>query len=96
MGCVVVRNLPASMQRGDGFEIETLMNVRVARAAASIIEVGSTEKARLHGVSNLRAIPDGIRVLHTVLAERRRLRRKGRDAIADEATVDESLFGEST
>ena len=46
------------------------MNVRVARAAAPIIEVGSTEKARLHGVTSLRAIPDGIQILHTILAER--------------------------
>jgi glycosyltransferase involved in cell wall biosynthesis len=57
---------------GDGFEIETLINVRVARAGVRIAEVGSTELPRLHGVSNLRALPDGIRVLRTILAERRR------------------------
>jgi hypothetical protein len=37
-----------------------------------ITEVGSTERPRLHGVSNLRAIPDGIRVLRIILAEWRR------------------------
>jgi glycosyltransferase involved in cell wall biosynthesis len=63
---------PASQLWGDGFEIETLINVRVARAGARIAEVGSTELPRLNGVSNLRAIPDGIRVLRTILAERRR------------------------
>jgi glycosyltransferase involved in cell wall biosynthesis len=56
---------------GDGFEIETLINVRVARAGVRIAEVGSTELPRLHGVSNLRALPDGIRVLRTILAELR-------------------------
>src|SRR5712691_3636972 len=33
-----------AMHWGDGFEIETLINVRVARAGARIVEVGSTEK----------------------------------------------------
>jgi glycosyltransferase involved in cell wall biosynthesis len=61
-----------AMLWGDGFEIETLINVRVARAGVRITEVGSTELPRLHGVSNLRAWPDGIRVLRTILAERRR------------------------
>jgi glycosyltransferase involved in cell wall biosynthesis len=63
---------PAVRLWGDGFEIETLINVRVARAGARITEVGSTELPRLNGVSNLRAIPDGIRVLRTILAEHRR------------------------
>jgi glycosyltransferase involved in cell wall biosynthesis len=79
-------NLPGGMLWGDGFEIETLINVRVAQAGARIIEVGSTEKARLHGVSNLKAIPDGIRVLRTILAERRRLRAGG-DAVPSVADV---------
>jgi glycosyltransferase involved in cell wall biosynthesis len=68
----MVGDLPNGMLWGDGFEIETLINVRVARAGVRISEVGSTERARLHGASNLRAIPDGIRVLHTIFAERRR------------------------
>jgi hypothetical protein len=71
------------MQWGDGFEIETLINVRVAHAGARITEVGSTEKARLHGVSNLHAFPDGLRVLRTVLAEHRRAARMDRTAIPD-------------
>jgi hypothetical protein len=58
---------------GDGFEIETLINVRVAAAGATIVEVGSVERARLHGESNLRAARDGLRVLRTILSERRRL-----------------------
>ena len=72
---------------GDGFEIETLINVRVARAGVRIAEVGSTELPRLHGVSNLRAVPDGIRVLRTILAERRRPRPAAVPVPAPQAAV---------
>jgi glycosyltransferase involved in cell wall biosynthesis len=57
---------------GDGFEIETLINIRVAQAGARIVEVGSVERPRLHGASNLRTFMDGFRVLNTIMAERRR------------------------
>jgi glycosyltransferase involved in cell wall biosynthesis len=56
---------------GDGFEIETLINIRVAEAGVQITEVGSVEMVRLHGESNLNAIPDGLRVLRTAFRERR-------------------------
>jgi hypothetical protein len=65
---------PDDMLWGDGFEIETLINVRVADAGARIQEVGSVELLRLHGVSNLNAVSDGLRVLGTILTERRRRR----------------------
>jgi glycosyltransferase involved in cell wall biosynthesis len=87
---------PGEMVWGDGFEIETLINVRVARGGAKITEVGSTEKARMHGVSNLRAIPDGIRVLRTILAERRRSDQFDHDAMADCPIVGERLVRETT
>ena len=58
--------------RGDGFEIETLIHVRVARAGLVVAEVPSFEYPRIHGVSNLNALRDGRRVLHTILSERRR------------------------
>jgi Glycosyl transferase family 2 len=61
---------------GDGFEIETLLNVRIAAAGARITEVGSVEKVRLHGESNLNAVTDGLRVLRTIMAERLRARRR--------------------
>ncbi len=61
---------------GDGFEIETLINVRVAAADAEITEVGSREGRRLHGISNLNTVRDGVRVLRTILAERRHLGRR--------------------
>ncbi len=57
---------------GDGFEIETLIHVRVAKAGLVVVEVPSFEYARIHGVSNLNAFRDGRRVLKTILAERRR------------------------
>jgi glycosyltransferase involved in cell wall biosynthesis len=59
---------------GDGFEIETLINIRVAAHELRITEVPSIEAARLHGASNLNAVTDGSRVLRTILAEYKRLR----------------------
>lgn len=64
----------ATMEFGDGFEIETLLNIRAAKSGLKILEVPSFEKSRLHGQSNLRAIPDGIRVIKTILRESRRSR----------------------
>jgi glycosyltransferase involved in cell wall biosynthesis len=51
----------------DGFEIETAMNVQALRANLKVCEVASKEFRRLHGVSNLRTIPDGFRVLSTII-----------------------------
>ncbi|MGD9695295.1 MAG: glycosyltransferase family 2 protein [Thermoleophilia bacterium] len=59
---------------GDGFEIETLLNCRAAAARLTILELPSYEHGRLHGVSNLRAYHDGMRVLRTIRAEWRRVR----------------------
>ena len=65
---------------GDGFEIETLLNCRVAAACLAVVEVPSNEKLRIHGVSNLNATTDGLRVLRTMIAERRRATRLRRAA----------------
>ncbi|GAA0588454.1 hypothetical protein GCM10010172_87010 [Paractinoplanes ferrugineus] len=54
---------------GDGFEIETLLNLRAARGRLRIVEVPSFEQARIHGESNLNALTDGIRVLRTIARE---------------------------
>ena len=59
---------------GDGFEIETLMHIRVARSGLKVTEVPSFERSRIHGVSNLNVFCDGIRVVRTILMERRRTR----------------------
>lgn len=63
---------PDRMLWGDGFEIETLINIRVARAGLAITEVPSYESERAFGVSNLNAVTDGLRVLRTVITEFRR------------------------
>jgi len=55
---------------GDGFEIETLINIRIAAAGLAVAEVPSFERSRIYGVSNLSAFSDGIRVLRTILHER--------------------------
>ncbi len=57
---------------GDGFEVETLIHVRAAKAGLVVVEVPSFEHPRIYGVSNLNAFRDGRRVLQTILAERHR------------------------
>jgi glycosyltransferase involved in cell wall biosynthesis len=54
----------------DGFEVETLINMRIARAGLNVAEVPSHEHERLHGVSKLRPFRDGMRVLRTIVQER--------------------------
>ena len=56
---------------GDGFEVETLIHVRIAQAGLRVAEVPSYEYPRLHGLSNLNATRDGVRVVRTMIAERR-------------------------
>jgi glycosyltransferase involved in cell wall biosynthesis len=56
-----------SIEDDDGFEIETSMNVQALRARLDIREVASKEYRRIHGKSNLRSIPDGWRVLSTIV-----------------------------
>lgn len=53
---------------GDGFEVETLIHVRVAKAGLRVTEVPSYEYSRIHGVSNLNVVRDGVRVMGTILA----------------------------
>jgi glycosyltransferase involved in cell wall biosynthesis len=65
---------------GDGFEIETLIHMRVAEEGLRVAEVPSFEHPRIHGVSNLDAFSDGLRVLTTILVERRRARRRHRSS----------------
>jgi hypothetical protein len=57
-----------------GFEVETLINLRIAAAGMKITEVPSYEEARLSGQSNLKTFRDGFRVLGTILSEGRRRR----------------------
>ncbi len=73
----------------DGFEVETLIHVRVARAGLEVAEVPSMEHERLHGASNLRTFRDGRRVLGTMVSGRFERARKG-----DVVEWDAPLFRE--
>lgn len=64
------RVLPVLSLSGDGFEIETVMNVRALRAKLKIAEVPSFEAPRVHGEGRLRTFPDGWRVLKAIVRER--------------------------
>lgn len=78
----------APMLWGDGFEVETVLNCRIAAAGLATVEVPSYERRRLYGVSNLNAVSDGIRVLKTINTERRRARRLLASRRALAAAVD--------
>jgi glycosyltransferase involved in cell wall biosynthesis len=64
------RCLPYMRVDCDGFEVETLVNVRIAKAGLVIHEVPSYERDRIYGRSNLNALRDGGRVLRTIAIER--------------------------
>jgi Glycosyl transferase family 2 len=69
-----VRCLPFIALDVPGFEVETLINLRLAGAGMKITEVPSYEKDRISGQSNLKTFRDGFRVLGTILSEGRRRR----------------------
>jgi glycosyltransferase involved in cell wall biosynthesis len=71
---------------GDGFEIETIINTRMAKAQMHIVEVPSYEFERIHGESNLNTWRDGLRVLRALLVERvnGRGRRSRKRLVGDE------------
>lgn len=54
----------------DGFEVETLINIRMHKANFKIVEVPSFEQPRIYGASNLNTFRDGWRVLKTIVKER--------------------------
>jgi glycosyltransferase involved in cell wall biosynthesis len=79
---------------GDGFEIETMINIRAAVDGLRVGEVGSVEHARIHGETNLNTFRDGFRVLRTIFSEygrmhgrRRATRRAGAPVAAAPATA---------
>jgi DNA-directed RNA polymerase specialized sigma24 family protein len=53
-----------------GFEVETLLNIRAAKAGLRIYEVPSHECPRIFGASNLHAVRDGWRILKLIFRER--------------------------
>jgi glycosyltransferase involved in cell wall biosynthesis len=85
------------MRWGDGFEVETLINVRIAKAGLVVAEVPSFEHSRHFGSSNLNAFSDGIRVLRTIHAERKRgARRAARSSATSTRDVSTSWHVLST
>ena len=68
------RCLPFISLDAPGFEVETLINLRIASSGMKITEVPSYEENRISGQSNLNTIRDGFRVLGTILEESHRRR----------------------
>ena len=85
---------------GDGFEIETLIHLRIAQHGLRVTEVPSFEHPRLYGTSNLDAFSDGLRVLTTIMTEhhrrprtpRRPAARPARSLIRTETTLIRTLY----
>jgi glycosyl transferase family 2 len=71
------RCLPFISLDAPGFEVETLINLRIAGSGMKITEVPSYEANRISGQSNLKTFRDGFRVLGTILSEARRRRSIG-------------------
>jgi glycosyltransferase involved in cell wall biosynthesis len=70
--------IDGQMEWGDGFEIETVLNCRVAAGGLRITEVPSVERQRMFGETNLRTFADGARVLRTLISEHRRMLARNR------------------
>lgn len=68
------RCLPFISLDAPGFEVETLINLRIAASGMKITEVPSYEADRMSGHSNLNTFRDGARVLGTIFTEARRRR----------------------
>jgi hypothetical protein len=54
----------------EGFEVETVMNIRAARAGLRVHEVPSHEHSRIYGLSNLSVVKDGWRIAKVIVRER--------------------------
>jgi glycosyltransferase involved in cell wall biosynthesis len=64
--------LPVLQLDADGFEIETLMNIRALRMHLNVLEVHSFEATRVGQRRNVSSFLDGWRVLKTITRERLR------------------------
>ena len=77
------RCLPHMPVTRSGFEVETLIHIRIARAGLRVTEIPSIEYERIHGESKLNAARDGVRALSVIIRERlssRRRMRRGESA----------------
>lgn len=82
--------LPVFEGEASGFEIETFLNLRALSSGLRITEVPSFEAPRLTGNSNLRSIPDGMRVLRTIIRERLAEARWDVDALETDTALHRS------
>ncbi len=63
------RCLPALNPDVDDFEVEACLNIRALAAGLKVAELPSYEEERIYGQSNLKAIPDGWRILKLIFRE---------------------------
>jgi glycosyltransferase involved in cell wall biosynthesis len=75
--------LPFMPDSAPGFEIETMMNIRIAKTGLQIVEVPSYEDVRQFGRSNLNAFRDGFKILRVLIRERFRSQRALRSVMED-------------
>lgn len=75
----------------DGFEIETLINIRMHLAGLNVTEVPSVEYQRIHGLSNLNAMRDGWRILKLILQERKKKNLQPAFPLAQNQAVSEEV-----
>ena len=80
----------------DGFEVETVLNIRALRANWRVWEVPSFEAPRLHGTGRLRTIPDGWRVLTSIFREARDHYLRSSKSLFPEGYVEPELGQRST
>jgi glycosyltransferase involved in cell wall biosynthesis len=79
-----------------GFEVETLMNIRAAKAGLRIHEVPSFETPRLNGESNLSVVSDGWRILKLILRERfGKLAARGAETLPAPSSAADALTAEA-
>ncbi len=75
--------LPFMPDSAPGFEIETMMNIRLAKTDLQIVEVPSYEDLRQFGRSNLNEFRDGFKILRVLIRERFRSQRALRSVMED-------------
>ena len=86
-------SLPALALDCGGFEVETVLNVRAAKAGLRVVEVPSIEYARIHGESKLHPVRDGLRVLRAILREREHRALVEPDVAVDLVGADVEIVG---
>jgi glycosyltransferase involved in cell wall biosynthesis len=74
-----------------GFEVETVLNIKALQNRLKVVEVASFESDRIHGESNLRTLPDGWRILKTILRERFARKSSPWGLSSPSNTLDQSL-----